>query len=146
MAALSSDPVSMLLFESGQYEEELVFNSQEQPVARQDHNESSSVEDEVEDQRPTSAEEAPEVSQIRVVDSALPSMQEKASVEHAHPALRRETSGILTTEASSVSITENVFKSFSSTPGYLANRWNTINTSFSSPVASQPAHFSTPPT
>lgn len=51
-------------------------------------------------------------------------------------------------EASSFSVTDSVTKSFSSTPGYLANRWNSMSNSFSSsfstPTSSQVPTFSTP--
>ncbi|TVY47268.1 hypothetical protein LOCC1_G002097 [Lachnellula occidentalis] len=48
-------------------------------------------------------------------------------------------------ECSSCPASESVTKSFSSTPGYLANRWNNINSSFSTPTSSQAPIFSTPP-
>lgn len=48
-------------------------------------------------------------------------------------------------ESSSFSATESVTKSFTSTPGYLANRWNTGNSSFSTPTSSEAPMFSTPP-
>jgi hypothetical protein len=38
-----------------------------------------------------------------------------------------------------------VIKSFSSTPGYLANRWSSINSSISTPASSQKPAFCTPP-
>ncbi|EHK96950.1 putative Homeobox-leucine zipper protein ROC5 [Glarea lozoyensis 74030] len=43
------------------------------------------------------------------------------------------------------SSSDNVSKSFSSTPGYLANRWNTMHSSFSTPSASQVPIATTPP-
>ena len=43
------------------------------------------------------------------------------------------------------SIPENLGSSFSSTPGYLANRWNLANSSFSTPSTSQIATVATPP-
>jgi hypothetical protein len=38
---------------------------------------------------------------------------------------------------SSIPLGESVVKSFSSTPGYLANRWNAPNTSSSTPISAQ---------
>jgi hypothetical protein len=43
------------------------------------------------------------------------------------------------------SLSDNVSKSFSSTPGYLSNRWNTMHSSFSTPSASQAPAVTTPP-
>ena len=56
----------------------------------------------------------------------------------------RSSSQIPITEASLFSSTDSVTKSFSSTPGYLANRWNAIDSSFSTPSSSHVATFETP--
>jgi hypothetical protein len=62
------------------------------------------------------------------------------------PLLKRQSSSATSVnESSSLPTTENVFKSFSSTPGYLANRWNSVNSSFSTPASSSQPTFRTPP-
>ncbi|KAL3424818.1 MBF complex negative regulatory component yox1 [Phlyctema vagabunda] len=45
---------------------------------------------------------------------------------------------------STPAVSQNVSKSFSSTPGYLANRWNTSSSSFSTPASSYLPSIATP--
>jgi hypothetical protein len=59
------------------------------------------------------------------------------------PTLRRESSGTFGYSMNPDSF-PSAFKSFSSTPGYLANRWNATNSSFSTPASSQAKSFTTP--
>jgi hypothetical protein len=60
--------------------------------------------------------------------------------------LKRQVSSTTSVnESSSLPTTESVIKSFSSTPGYLANRWSSINSSISTPASSQKPAFCTPP-
>lgn len=60
------------------------------------------------------------------------------------PLRRRASSGTSVHDSSSFPIPDTTTKSFSSTPGYLANRWNAYNSSFSSPSSSQTPAFTTP--
>lgn len=72
------------------------------------------------------------------VDSSVISSQQVSAYlsKVCSPALPHlsEASGVRT---SSVSISEGVVKTFSSTPGYLANRWNPANNASSTPASIQ---------
>jgi hypothetical protein len=138
MAALSSDPASIIAFGSSQSGGELEPSLQQEMISSQE--ETGSCQDEVEILLPEPAKERVEVANGEGVEAVaddrsafLPPMKHQAS------------SDISVTESSSMPTTESVIKSFSSTPGYLANRWNSINNSFSSPVSSQQPTFCTPP-
>ncbi len=138
--ALSSDPVSMLPPNSSQNLEEPMSSSQEQPSS-QDRDETSSCQYEIDELRPEAAEEGLDFGKDEAAVLDFP--EEKVCFP---PTPKQEaSSGIMNTEASSVSVTENVIKSFSSTPGYLANRWNNINSSFSTPPSSKLPPLTTPP-
>ncbi|KAH8657463.1 hypothetical protein BGZ60DRAFT_434430 [Tricladium varicosporioides] len=69
--------------------------------------------------------------------------QEVLSSSRPGSATEAQSSATIYDEANSFA--DSVYKSFSSTPGYLANRWNNPNSSFSTPTTSQVATFSTPP-
>lgn len=67
------------------------------------------------------------------------------SVPSILPTLKAQSSSeISSTQTSLLTVTETVSKSFSSTPGYIANRWNTVNSSYSTPSSSYTAPFATP--
>jgi hypothetical protein len=138
MAALSSDPVSAGVFSSSQNGgEQLDAGSQQEIIGSQDEN--GSCQDEVEILLPEPAVEHVDVTkkeEVEVVTDDRPIF--------LPPLLKRQSSSTTFINESSLPMTESVVKSFSSTPGYLANRWNSVNSSFSSPASSQPPTFCTP--
>lgn len=142
MAALSSDPAPMLPFGSSQITAELPSSSQQEPLSTEDFDDSSSCQDEVDILQPAQTVERPQSSQsertssaaVEVTAAALP----PASKSHGSPS-------IFTADVVSSSVDETVIKSFSSTPGYLANRWNSMNSSFTTPSSSQLPPSITPP-
>jgi hypothetical protein len=142
MTALSSDPVSMLPFDGSQHSPERLFGSQQELVSSQDHDETSSCQDEREALRSEPTVERPDSSQSEIL-SSLPVENNGITLP---PILRhQESSPISKANVISSSVNESVVKSFSSTPGYLANRWNSINSSFSTPPRSQFPASITPP-
>lgn len=139
LAGLSSDPASAPIFRSQNMEEppspqeDEAFNTQELDNANAqelpDLSEPQHVETRVE-----AAKDEPE----RVTENTPSSLPPSILALSPEP-----SSGIAGIEGSSFPV-KSVFKSFSSTPGYLANRWNTIHSTFSTPTSSQPAQFTTP--
>jgi hypothetical protein len=138
MAALSSDPASIMIFGSSQSGGEPEPSSQQEIVNSQER--TGSYQDEVEIMNPEPAEARVEVAKSEEVEPVA-----DRPVFLPPPLKRQASSGISVTESSSMPTTESVIKSFSSTPGYLANRWNSVNSSFSSPASSQQPTFCTPP-
>ncbi len=137
MPALSSDPVITMPFSSSQSSGETIPSSQPEPVTTEEGNEKSVDEAEVLRQK-TQDDHAVEMAKVAselVADEEVPSLP---------PMLKRQSSSGLSF-ASSFSTPENAVTTFSPTPGYLANRWNSINSSFSIPISSQQAIFETPP-
>ena len=136
MAALSSDPATMIPSSSSQSGGEAVTSSQPEPERSQDETEAHQTEAEaLQKASNDAAVEMARVASELVADEALPSFP---------PMLKRQgSSGI--SFSSSFSATENVATSFSPNPGYLSNRWNSINGSFSTPVSAEKAIFNTPP-
>ncbi|KAE8444583.1 hypothetical protein EG329_014414 [Mollisiaceae sp. DMI_Dod_QoI] len=134
MAALSSDPAPMLAFGSSQTVEEIGPSSQQERSSSQE-----SCQEPVEILEPRRIEDPIKMVEQTVQPSAEPTGPLPARLN------REASSGISLPESSSFSANENVFKSFSSTPGYLANRWNSISSSFSTPASSQTAPMVTPP-
>ncbi len=136
MAALSSD---MAFSSSSQSGEELEPNSQQGIMSSQD--ETRSCEVEAETPLPNPAEER--VSVTKKEETVFGTESRPAFLP---PLLQRKSSSATSVnESSSLPTAENVFKSFSSTPGYLANRWNSVNSSFSTPASSSQPTFRTPP-
>jgi hypothetical protein len=134
MPALSSDPVSSP--SSGPEAEEDGKRSTQE--GEDSHEEMASHALEV--LKPRSAEEPEQIDpELEVIPSSQidPEMQGnlKDEADMTVKALSNPNS----------SSSDNVSKSFSSTPGYLANRWNTMHSSFSSPSASQAPAATTPP-
>lgn len=142
MAALSSDPASMLAFSSSQTVEETGPYSQQKRPSTQD-----SWQEEAEFVEPKATEEPVATESQEPVEAIQEYVQPPSEPANSLPPTlkRQSSSGVSLPETSSFSVTENVFKSFSSTPGYLANRWNSINSSFSTPTSSQTAPPFTPP-
>ncbi|KAH7417354.1 hypothetical protein BKA64DRAFT_657716 [Cadophora sp. MPI-SDFR-AT-0126] len=141
MAALSSDPASMAGYSSSPSMEETepssqadVISSQEEPESRQD--EASEVILPDLSERSVENEKKVEAEVVEVVEEVVATLPP--------PLLRQGSSGVSVNESSSFPVPDNTTKSFSSTPGYLANRWNTYNSSFSTPASSQAAVFTTP--
>ncbi|TVY12779.1 Homeobox protein YOX1 [Lachnellula arida] len=139
MAALSSDPAPIEEFPSSQTmvgagtssQQEAVFSSQEDIGSSQEV-------------------EAMETHKEKRVDLVNVSKEVVEETQPLLPTLDASSEVDVTiidssAEPSSCSASESVTKSFSSTPGYLANRWNNINSSFSTPTPSQAPIFSTPP-
>ena len=129
MAALSSDPAQMIGMNSSQCTQE---PSQENQV-------------EGEESRNSQVDGPVTQDEFEPVEAA--NLEEtEASAEPSLPksSLKRQASAISLNEGSSFSGQDHFVKSFNSTPGYLANRWNNVNSSFSSPSASQKPAFTTP--
>ena len=135
MAALSSDPAHMMVMSSSQ--------SAHEPHQNSDGN------------VPGAEEGEPQKSQVDVsarsdgpgpIDDAQPDEAEELGEPTLPPpaTLKRQASAISLGEGSSFSGQDHFVKSFNSTPGYLANRWNNMNSSFSTPAASQKPVFTTP--
>jgi hypothetical protein len=140
MAALSSDPACAMVFSSSQGLEEPALRSQESTIGSQD-NETTSlrVQDDLVPQEPPTVEEYSESTKEEPANS-----ESNNSLPQSN--LRTQSSPeISSTEAGPFSATQSVIKTFSSTPGYLANRWNMANSSASTPSSSQNAPLVTPP-
>lgn len=75
---------------------------------------------------------------------AEPIKDSQTSSPPSIPSLTAQSSDISNTHESPFAITESVLKSFTSTPGYLSNRWNTTNSPSSTPLCSQTASSVTP--
>lgn len=133
MAALSSDPASMLLFSSSQATTDAGPSSQQERRSSQD-----SGKEEVDAPKPSVIEELSKVIEQPVQPSFEP-------IISLPPTLKQSSSAMSLPEISSFSVSESVLKSFSSTPGYLANRWNSVSGSFSTPASSLPQPMLTPP-
>lgn len=135
MAALSSD---MAFSSSSQNGEELEPSSQQEMISSPEETRSCEVEAEI--PLPNPAEERVNVAK----EEAVFGVESKSAF--LPPLLKRQSSSATSVnESSSLSTTGNVFKSFSSTPGYLANRWNSVNSSFSTPASPSQPTFRTPP-
>jgi hypothetical protein len=139
MAALSSDPASIMAFSSSQTGEELEPSSQQEMISSQE--ETGSCQDEAEILLSEPAEQRVKVAKRDESDAVA-----EGRPAFLPPLLKHQpSSAISINENSSLTTTESVFKSFSSTPGYLANRWNSVNSSFSTPASSHQPTFCTPP-
>jgi hypothetical protein len=139
MAALSSDPASIMAFSNSQSGGgELESSSQQEMNSSQD--DTGSCQDEAEILLPEQAEERVKTSKKEGIE--LITLHRPAFLP---PLLKHQDSSAALVNESSSPTTESVIKSFSSTPGYLANRWNSINSSFSTPAPSQQTTFCTPP-
>lgn len=131
MAALSSDPATASMFSSSQ---------NMRPVSQ-----TSSQEDLEAFQDITATYQAPDTQEIEThldtTKSAIVSELQQPFV----PSLKRQSSSSISINHNAPeSNSESVAKSFTSTPGYLANRWNPSN-SFSTSSSSLPPFSVTPP-
>ena len=132
LAAVSSDAASAPIFISSQGVGELVMSSQEEEPAKTQETEVADSQGSIEVSEPLQVETSVEVAHTLL------------TVSDTTPILEREpSSGDNRCEASSFS-NSGVFKSFSSTPGYLANRWNATRSSFSTPTSSQATPITNP--
>lgn len=138
MAALSSDPASIIAFSSSQHGGDLEPGSQQEMISSQE--ETGSCQGEVEISLPE-----PVVERVQVATKVEAEPIANDRTTFLPPPLKRQPSSATSiSESSSLPTTESVIKSFSSTPGYLANRWNSVNSSFSSPASSQQPTICTP--
>lgn len=135
MAALSSDPAQMMGLSSSQ--------------STQEPNQGSQVEMfEEEEESHTTQVNTPEQIACKAIEIANNEVSE-VPTEPTLPqlnSLKRRSSAISLDEGSSFTGQDHFVKSFNSTPGYLSNRWNNVNSSFSSPAATQKPTFTTPTT
>lgn len=135
MAALSSDPDSAFHFSSSQNPADVAPDSQSDPAQTQENDETE-----------VDREESEKVQPEPILEHPISSQREKLSqlAENAMSfmpsSLSRQGSGVSTTD-----VDDSVVKSFTSTPGYLANRWNNYNSSSSTPPSSHIPTTSTPP-
>lgn len=135
----------MLGYSSSQSAEDPEPSSQVEVVASQEDAGSCQNEVEVLEPGPTEMENIIEPEKSVEVEVQVEAVVEQVAASLPPPLLCQASSGTSYTESSSFSATENAAKSFSSTPGYLANRWNAFNSSFSTPSSSQVPTFATPP-
>lgn len=143
MAALSSDPVTPFTFHGSDSVKEAVVDSQDSLVSRQD-----SI-------APVFQAQEATVPHTQSTDASANSTEQSAAdpattTNNPQPQsasmLRTKSSpGPSNTVANSTPLNESVVKSFLSTPGYLANRWNPANNSSSTPVSAQSNPLVTPP-
>ncbi|PQE12765.1 homeobox domain-containing protein [Rutstroemia sp. NJR-2017a BBW] len=140
MAALSSDPAPVIDHESNPRVEEQSGHWQEASVADPEQEERRSSLD---------AHNSPTAQAIALAASRLESrnkVQENSpslSLKEVQGESKPEPTQKPTQDNRSFSITESVSQSFSSTPGYLANRWNAVN-SFSTPAPAPATILATP--
>jgi hypothetical protein len=135
MPALSSDPVSSSSTSSQETEEGGARSTQETVASLEDL---ASSELEI-----LESQNAKESTEIDAELEVIPSSQ----VDPELPEILKEEGDAILEALSNPnsSLSDNVSKSFSSTPGYLANRWNTMHSPFSTPTASQAPPITTPP-
>ncbi|KAH7364144.1 hypothetical protein BKA65DRAFT_590510 [Rhexocercosporidium sp. MPI-PUGE-AT-0058] len=141
MAALSSDPASMAGYSSSPSTEETEPSSEVEAVVSQEQPES--CQDEVPELSLPKPVGIP-VETEKEIEAEVKAVVEEVAVTLPPQLLRRASSGTSVNESSSFSMPDTTTKSFSSTPGYLANRWNAYNSSFSTPSSSQLPAFTTP--
>lgn len=142
MAALSSDPAPERIFSSAQ-------TVRDQTIKSEQGNASCNLEQHI-----TSSQEAGDIPVPQKLDERVEISREdtaqiiegsQSSLPSSIPTSITQSSGVSNTQTSSFSISGSVLKSFSSTPGYLSNRWNTVNNSNLTPTTSQTAPLVTPP-
>ncbi|TVY83353.1 Homeobox protein YOX1 [Lachnellula suecica] len=139
MAALSSDPAPIEDPCGSQSIADARTSSQQRPR--------SSSQEDVESLQDIAVTEA---QREKLISEAKKGLEDDVVEEQPLPTLNTtsEVETVLVSssaESSSFSATEILTKSFSSTPGYLANRWNASYSSQSTPTSSQAYMFSTPP-
>ncbi|KAH8603064.1 hypothetical protein B0O99DRAFT_588114 [Bisporella sp. PMI_857] len=146
MAALSSDPASSLHHHSSQSSDDSITA----PLNSEPDGPTSSYDKDIVSTLVSQASQALS-EQYYVKDNSVDETGERVdrSLEcprSTTPALKTHSSFRLADgEETSFALSESANKSFSSTPGYLANRWNASNTSFSTPLSSQIPQSITPP-
>ena len=143
MASLSCDNACVIALSSSEPLEEAVVPSQ-QGVIDYQHNKTISFQGnkvlvpqtQPEVESSNSAKQG--TAEFLENSNSLPQSTSKAST--------RSSPATSSTEIGSFSAAESVIKSFSSTPGYLANRWNPANNSSAAPLSSQSGPVVAPPT
>jgi hypothetical protein len=143
MAALSSDAASEGVFSSSQeLEKPANLSQEEEKISRGD---TETIISDIKE-RTTTPEQQPLEERVRILEE-IPRDPIDSSNPSLPISLARSQSliGTSSTQASSFSMADGVFKSFSSTSGYLSNRWNPPNSSFSAPSSAGMAPLITPP-
>ena len=141
MATLTSSPSSATDFNSNGPLREGVVQSEDNVTSRKEDISTGSYAQE-DMPRTQSMRDSVDTTQQEVTDrpetcdSALPPSSSILRTQSSPEPLRTNTS--------SISLSDSVIKSFSSTPGYLANRWNPANNS-STPKSTQIIPQVTPP-
>ena len=139
--AAVSDPASLIAFNTSQSGEEPIMSSQQEGMGSSQESDIANLE---ELQKPSASQ--PIESHVKVEkDGPKEAIENRRySLPASMPALNQQRSfEVSGTEATPFSV-ESVIKSFSSTPGYLANRWNATNGSFSTPTSAKQANMQTP--
>jgi len=124
MAAFSSDPVQF----AG------VSSSPSQPAAQSTR---SDVNGSPEEESQTSRVELSTPHHPIIRDFGHVEVDGPVDISFPRPHLHKQRSSSATNTPGESFSGSDVLKSFSSTPGYLANRWNSTNSSFSTPATSQ---------
>jgi hypothetical protein len=142
MASLSCDNACVIALSSSEPLEEAVIPSQ-QGVIDYRHNKTISFQGKVlvpQTQTEVGSSNSAKQGTAEFLENSnsLPQSTSKAST--------RSSPATSSTEIGSFSAAESVIKSFSSTPGYLANRWNPANNSSAAPLSSQSGPVVAPPT
>jgi hypothetical protein len=142
MASLSCDNACVIALSSSEPLEEAVVPSQ-QGVIDYQHNKTISFQGKVlvpQTQTEVGSSNSAKQGTAEFLENSnsLPQSTSKAST--------RSSPATSSTEIASFSAAESVIKSFSSTPGYLANRWNPANNSSAAPLSSQSGPVVAPPT
>ena len=141
MATLTSSPSSAIDFNNnGPLREDVVKTEDNVTSRKEDISTGSYAQEDM--PRTQSMRDSVDTTQQEVTDrpetcdSALPPSSSILRTQSSPEPLRTNTS--------SISLSDSVIKSFSSTPGYLANRWNPANNS-STPKSTQIIPQVTPP-
>ncbi|KAK2628056.1 hypothetical protein QTJ16_002702 [Diplocarpon rosae] len=143
MASMSSDSDNALEYRGSQGEEKLEASSQAEVVASQENNQNH--EEEVEFAQAKPAERLAKPEKEVEAEAEVQAGVEQVTAPLPPRLLHQNSSEVSVAEPSSFSATNSAAKSFPSTPGYLANRRNAVNSSFSTPSSSQVPKISTPP-
>lgn len=135
MAALSSDPASFGSLGSSQNGEE---------TSRISAGDGGSSQEEEPESSQTEEHAATELVELANTVKEGADSTIEGSVHSEPVTLRRNSSCTSGHGLISSSGPESAVKSFTSTPGYLSNRWNSISSSFSTPASTQETKFATP--
>ncbi|CAG8950338.1 hypothetical protein HYFRA_00006831 [Hymenoscyphus fraxineus] len=141
MTALSSDPISASCSSSQGASDRASSPRQEEPTNSQEGFTSPQEKEEFLDPRND------EESARAIIEKEQPILEkEDSTIPIATPITERCEDSVVATSSTNSSFSEYVSKSFSSTPGYLSNRWNSVHVgnSFSAPSSAQATKITTP--